>query len=359
MEKAPEMIYRHLGNTGIKVSVLGFGTWLNYHDLSESSEKSLEDCIRVALNSGINFLDTAEMYGEGAAEELLGQCLQRIKPRRSDIVVQTKLFKYKPGVNSNYLSRKHIIEGMQGSLQRLKLDYVDIVLCHRYDDYTPIEEVCRGMNYLIESGQTFYWGTSQWSAAEIMEAFDCCDRLDLIKPIADQPQYSMLLRKDVEYKLAKLFSVHKYGTTVFAPLGGGLLTGKYNAGMAPENSRFAKVVRSSDCWTQFVKSEKREDTLKKLNALGELSKKHDCSQSDLALAWVVQNTDVACAVFGATKPEQVQANLGCLKVCRKWTPEIEQEVEKILQNQPKPHMDWRKWGPGVPRRSQTVSYSGY
>eukprot|EP00826_Nyctotherus_ovalis_P028585 TRINITY_DN2256_c0_g1_i1.p1 TRINITY_DN2256_c0_g1~~TRINITY_DN2256_c0_g1_i1.p1 ORF type:complete len:357 (+),score=51.49 TRINITY_DN2256_c0_g1_i1:76-1146(+) len=354
MDKAPTMEYRFLGPCGMKVSVLGFGTWLNYHDLNSNSVKILESCIQASLKAGINFFDTAEMYGGGIAEDLLGTCLQNLKIPRKDFVLQTKLFKCMPGVNSNFLSRKHLIEGLDASLERLKLDHVDVVLCHRYDEYTPIEEVCRGMNHLIESGKTFYWGTSQWEAEEIMEAFDCCDRLGLIKPIVEQPEYSMLVRKNVEQKLCKLFAKKKYGTTVFAPLAGGLLTGKYNEGVAPENSRFDKKSRPSDNWTKLIKSHKRDETLRKLRGLGELAKRQGVTQSELALAWVIKNTDVASAVFGATKPEQVEQNVRALSLCERWTCEIEEEAEAVLKNQPKPRMDWRKWGPGVPRRDVAV-----
>ena len=182
MEKSSQMEYRFLGPSGTRVSVLGFGTWLNYHDLDDNALKNLESCVKVAFDSGINFFDTAEMYGAGIAEELFGTCFKNLKIPRKDFVVQTKLFKCSPGINCNFLSRKHILEGMNASLERLKMDYVDVVLCHRYDEFTPIEEVCRGMNYLIESGKSFYAGTSQWSADEIMEAFECCTEFGLIQP---------------------------------------------------------------------------------------------------------------------------------------------------------------------------------
>jgi len=354
-EEKPEMIYRFFGPSGLKVSALGFGTWMNYHDSKNpDSQKNLEKCVETAFSCGINFFDTAEMYGEGAADEMLGKCLSELKIPRKDLVIQTKLFKYKPGVNSNYLSRKHILEGMQSSLDRLKIDYVDIVLCHRYDDYTPIEEVCKGMNHLIQEGKAFYWGTSQWQAEEIMEAFDCCNQYGLIKPIVDQPQYSMLMRKDVEYDLCKLLRKKRYGVNVFAPLAGGLLTGKYNSGVPPENSRFEKKVRPSDAWTKFIKSDKKEMTLKKLNQLSELAKNIGCTQTELALAWVIRNTDVSSAVFGATKPEQIIENIKSLNVLKKWTPELENEIEKILDNQPRPRNDWRKWGAGKPRREEVM-----
>jgi len=356
MDKAPEMEYRFLGPCGMKVSVLGFGTWLNYHEVNTEAVKTLEACVKAAFDSGINFFDTAEMYGSGIAEQLLGICFKNLNIPRKDLVVQTKLFKYKAGVNCNFLSRKHLIEGMNDSLERLQMDYVDVVLCHRYDEYTTIEEVCRAMNYLIDSGKTFYWGTSQWEAEEIMEAFDCCNQLGLIKPIVEQPEYSMLVRKNVESKLCKLFAKKKYGTTVFGPLAGGLLTGKYNDGIAPENSRFDKKSRPSDNWTKLIKSNKHDETLKKLKGLGELAKKLGATQSELALAWIIKNSDVASAVFGATKPEQITQNVNALSLYKRWTPEIEQEVETILNNQPKPRMDWRKWGPGTPRRQTTVQY---
>ncbi len=243
------MIYRYLGRTGIQVSAICYGNMISDKITPELEEncykcmvkyQSLAIAFDRAYEGGVNYFDTAEQYGFGNAETVLGRCLKRAGWARKDFVVNTKILRCGPGVNDCFLSRKHIIEGVHNSLKRLQLDYVDVVFAHRYDSETPMEEVCRAFNWLIENGKAFYWATSDWSAQQIMEAFECCERHDLIRPIADQVEYNLFIRDKMENEYVPLFEKYGYGTTVWSPLAGGYLTGKYNEGKLPEGSRYTK-----------------------------------------------------------------------------------------------------------------------
>lgn len=212
--KKSKMIYRYLGNSGLRVSVMSWGNWLNSNDESDITNET----VKIALENGINFFDTAEAYGFGKAETLLGEAFKKLGARREDLVVSTKIFKSGNGVNDSFLSRKHIIEGVNNSLKRLQMDYVDVLFCHRPDSNTPMEETCRALNWVINQGKAFYWGTSEWTPSQIGEAHTVCEKLGLIKPIVEQCQYSMLHRQKVEQDHVHLFKTTKMGTTVWSPL---------------------------------------------------------------------------------------------------------------------------------------------
>jgi aryl-alcohol dehydrogenase-like predicted oxidoreductase len=231
------MEYRYLGNSGLKVSVLSFGNWLN-SDKPEDYEIT-RDAMKVSFDAGVNFFDTAEIYGFGQAETIMGRAFKELGFKREEIVVSTKLIRSGTGVNDTFLSRKHIIEGITNSLKRLQLDYVDVLFCHRPDYDTPLEETCRAMSWVIDNNKAFYWGTSEWPADRITKAIEICERYNLHKPIVEQPQYSMLVRDAFEKDYRRLFSEYKYGTTIWSPLAGGILAGKYNDGVAPEGSRYS------------------------------------------------------------------------------------------------------------------------
>ena len=226
-----KMEYRYLGPTGLKVSVVGWGNWVN-----NSNDKLTVDSVKFCLEHGINFFDTAEAYGLGEGEISLGKAFKQLKVQREKIVVSTKIYYCGMDPNDSFLSRKHIIEGVKNSLKRLQLDYVDIVFCHRYDKYTPLEETCRAMNYLIDKGMAFYWGTSHWSASQIMEAYKICDKLNLIPPVVEQAHYNMMVRERMENEYRDLFQRYKMGTTIFSPLESGIFAGRYLNGI-PEDSR--------------------------------------------------------------------------------------------------------------------------
>ena len=334
-----KMVYRYLGNTGLKVSVLGLGNWINNEDDSQTLE-----CTKTALENGINFFDTAEKYGYGAAETTLGKALKSLNVPREKIVVTTKIFKVGEDPNDGFLSRKHIIEAIKNSLKRLQLEYVDIVYCHRYDMRTPMKEVCEAMNWCIEQGYALYWGTSEWTACQIMQAYDICDELKLIKPVVEQCQYNMFWREKMENEYRDLFKKYKMGTTIYSPLKCGVLTGKYineipeDSRMNSKNERTKKMMANNDYW----KSKKEYDN--KLNQLKNIAEnKLNCTLSQLAIAWVIANPDVSCCLLGATKGAQIEENVKALEIYKKLDKDIFIEIEKILDNVPDGEIDYRDW----------------
>eukprot|EP00824_Muranothrix_gubernata_P002652 TRINITY_DN1320_c0_g1_i1.p1 TRINITY_DN1320_c0_g1~~TRINITY_DN1320_c0_g1_i1.p1 ORF type:complete len:383 (-),score=81.47 TRINITY_DN1320_c0_g1_i1:4-1152(-) len=360
-----DMIYRYLGKSGLKVSVLGYGNWVNNKDCEEPTY----ECMKKAFEGGINFFDTAEIYGYyhknwGVAETIMGNCLKRLAIPRKDFVLSTKFYRCGEGENDCFLSRKHLVEGIKNSLKRLQVDYVDVVFAHRYDSETPIEEVCRAFNWIIEQGYAFYWGTSMWTPQQIMEANERCERLKLIKPIVDQCEYNMLKRENMEFNLPPIYDKCGYGTTIWSPLASGILTGKYNDGKKPEDSRFGEKFKkdfpglNDMIWPGFFgkTEEENKKTTEKLQKLGELAKSLDVSQAQLALAWAIANTDVSTAIIGASKPSQVEDNLKAVALLKKWTPELEAKIEEILGNQPKPPLNWRTWAPMPERRTLSVKF---
>ena len=326
-----KMEYRYLGNTGLKVSVLSYGNWCEHDD-----DKRTVECVKTSLEHGVNFFDTAEIYGLGIAETTLGKALKELNVPREKIVVSTKIYKNGNDPNDTFQSRKHIVEGVRQSLKRLQLDYVDVVFCHRYDKFTPLEETCRAMNFVINQGWAFYWGTSEWRADQIERAIKICEKLNLIPPIVEQCEYSMLERKKVDCEYSDLFKMYQLGTTIWSPLKGGILTGKYLDGI-PEGTRVGKM--------DFMKKlyEKEKDNfnpkIQKLKDLAE--KKMNCSLAQLAVAWVIANKDVSTCILGASKASQLDENFKALEIYKKLTPEILTEIETILDNCPNGEMDFR------------------
>lgn len=356
MESARDkMVYRYLGNSGLKVSVLSYGNWLTAHD--PKSEESIIKCIKRAYELGINFFDTAEIYGAGVAETIMGKAFKELNVEREELVVSTKLVSCGNGVNDSMLSRKHLTEGIQNSLKRLQLDYVDVIFCHRPDTDTPIEETVKAMDWIVEEGYAFYWATSEWTPEQITQAMEICKRLKINKPIADQCQYSALVRDNFEKNLRLPYEDYGYGTTIWSPLAGGLLSGKYNSGEAPEGSRYKdNDFAKSAIWPRYFGEGKKEGTVKILKALEEIAAELGCSQAQLALAWTIVNKDTSTCIFGATNEQQVEDNVKALEVAQKWTPELEERIEAALGNQPEPAMDFNIWAPKQPRRKLAVEY---
>lgn len=351
VKKTP-MEYRYLGNSGLRVSVLSFGNWLNSN--KPEDYQITKDAMKVCFDSGVNFFDTAEIYGFGQAETIMGNAFKELGFRREEIVVSTKLFKIGQGVNDAFLSRKHIIEGLNNSLKRLQLDYVDVVFCHRPDYQTPLEETCRAMNSVIENGKAFYWGTSEWTADRIAKAIEICDRLGLHKPIVEQPQYNMLHRAKFENEYRFLFQEYRYGTTIWSPLAGGILAGKYNDGNIPEGSRYDNHKMLDAIWQKHMGPDAKEATLKKLNALADIAKEVGYTQAQLSLAWAIANGDVSTCILGFTRVSQVEENLKALDLYYKWTPELEKKVRDVLGTDPEAVMDWRSWAPMKNRRDDAL-----
>jgi voltage-dependent potassium channel beta subunit len=279
MQQSSKMSYRYLGNSGLKVSVLSLGNWIN--------TKEDYDSFSLAFQNGINFFDTAEIYGLGEAEKSLGEALKKIGARREELVISTKIFKVGNGVNDSFLSRKHIIEGLNNSLKRLQLEYVDVVFCHRPDVNTPMEETCRAMDWVINQGKAFYWGTSEWSASQIGEAFVICERLGLIKPIVEQCQYNMMAREKMEIEYVHLFKTTKMGTTIWSPLFSGILSGKY-VNQVPQGSRLDLFAENARLHFAAYDNNKQvwDDKLLKLK---EIAEKLGFTLSQLAIAWVIKH----------------------------------------------------------------------
>ncbi len=315
------MLYRHLGSTGLKVSEISLGSWLTYGNAVEN-ETAIKT-IDKAYELGINFFDTANVYNRGEAEKVVGEALRKYD--RSSYVLATKVFfPMGDGPNDRGLSRKHVYEQANASLKRLGLDYVDILYCHRYDPETPVEETLRAFNDLMRQGKILYAGISEWSAAQIEEAMHAADRYLLDRFVVNQPQYSMLHRK-IEEEVIPVSQKHGIGQVVFSPLAQGLLTGKYKSLKdIPADSRAA-----NDKMNYFIKGFLNESTLGKVQKIGAIANKLGIPMAQLALAWVLRQPNVASALIGASRPEQVAENVkasGCVL-----TKETLAEIEEALR----------------------------
>jgi voltage-dependent potassium channel beta subunit len=324
------MEYRRLGKSGLQLSVLSFGSWVTFH--KQIDDGLADSLMGMAYDKGINFFDNAEVYALGESEKMMGRVLKKKNWDRTSYTVSSKAYfgwrgkENKP--NQTGLSRKHLVEACHEALQRLQMDYLDLFFCHRPDTNTPIEEVVWTMHNLIQQGKILYWGTSQWSGAEIMEAHRVAQQYGLIAPVMEQPQYNMFERFKMEQDYAPVFQNVGLGTTIWSPLAAGFLTGKYLDGI-PEGSRLA--IQGFD-WLKdrWIQDEK----IKKLKKLMELSKKLSVSMASLAIAWTIKNPNVTTAILGATKKEQLEDNLKALEVLPRLTPEVIEKIEKILQNKP-------------------------
>jgi len=324
------MEYRHLGKSGIRVSALSLGAWITYG--GQVGEEVAYDCMAAAYEAGVNYFDNAEAYANGEAEIVMGKIIRRAGWKRSDLVISTKIFWGGDGPNDTGLSHKHLVEGINASLERLQMDYVDLLFCHRPDIHTPVEETVWAMNQIIQQGKAFYWGTSQWSAQQIMDAYGIARREHLIPPLMEQPEYNMFHRERVEQEYALLYEKIGLGTTIWSPLDSGILTGKYNRGI-PEDSRLAK-----ETWLQ---RELVQEKIEKVRQLTPLAEELGGSMAQLALAWCLKNPDVSTVITGASRPEQVRENMGALDLVGRLTPEVMERIEGILDNKPEPWPDYR------------------
>jgi len=324
------MEYRRMGKTGLQLSVLSFGSWVTFHKQIDDSIS--DELMGIAYDNGINFFDNAEVYAGGESEKMMGRVLKKKGWDRTSYTVSSKAFfgwrgkQNKP--NQTGLSRKHLTEACHEALQRLQVDYLDLFFCHRPDKNVPIEEVAWTMNTLIQQGKILYWGTSEWSAAEIMEAHRVAAQFHLIGPSVEQPQYNILEREKVEKDYFDIFRTVGMGTTIWSPLASGLLTGKYNNGI-PENSRFA--LEGFDWLVKKWMVEEKLERVRKLTAFaGELG----VPVSTMSIAWTIKNPNVTTAILGATKKEQLTENLKALDVLPKLTPEAMQQVDEIMGTKP-------------------------
>ncbi|KZT10691.1 Aldo/keto reductase [Laetiporus sulphureus 93-53] len=330
------MPFRRLGPSGLRVPVFSLGGWLTLGGTVIGDP--VKDIIKVAFENGINMFDTAETYASGNSEKEMGRVIRELGLRRTDLVITTKLYwgPQRENPNGTGLSRKHIIEGTKASLERLGMDYVDVIFAHRPDSTVPMEEIVRAFNFVIDQGWAFYWGTSEWSARELEEAYHVADKLGLVGPVAEQCQHHMFHRERPEKEYAPLYQKYGLGTTVWSPLASGLLTGKYNNGI-PEDSRYAN---HKDFFQNTLKTLNEEEGQKKLAKVRALTKLAEtelgCSAAHLALAWVAVKPGTSTVILGASKPEQVVDNLKALQVIPKLTPQIIEKIEAILENKPEP-----------------------
>lgn len=320
------MRYRRIGKSGIKISELSFGAWVTFG--SQVGEDTALECMTAAYEAGVNFFDNAEAYAGGKAETVMGNVLKKTGWRREGLVISTKVFWGGEGPNDKGLSHKHIIEGVNAALKRLQLDYVDLAFCHRPDPETPIEETVRAMDVLVRQGKVFYWGTSEWSAADIMRAHGIAMEHGLTPPRMEQPQYNMLWRKRVELELLPVYRELGYGTTIWSPLASGLLSGKYSD--APASS--GRLDLPSYKWLrEMVVTPERLAAIDKLKPL---ASDLGCTLAQLAIAWCSKNPNVSTVITGASRAEQVKENMKAIDVAKKLTPDVLNKIDTILGNKP-------------------------
>lgn len=330
------MEYRYLGKSGLKVSALSYGAWVTFND--QIGNDTAYECMKEAYDSGVNFFDNAEVYSAGEAEIMMGKVIKKAGWKRTDLVLSTKIFWGGQGPNDKGLSRKHIMEGTDAALKRLQTDYVDLIFCHRPDLHTPIEETVRAMNHVINQGKAFYWGTSEWNAAQIMEAYQIARRENLIPPLMEQPEYNMLHREKIEKEFLPLYDKIGLGTTIWSPLKSGLLTGKYNDGI-PDESRLS--LPGYEWLKDALLSEEGKGNIEKVKKLTKVADDLGISMAALALTWALINPNVSTVITGASRADQVKENMKVLDYVELLTDEVLGRIEEILQNKPVPEKDWK------------------
>jgi len=325
------MEYRKMGKTGLQLSTLSFGSWVTFH--KQINDSIADELMGIAYDAGVNFFDNAEVYAAGESEKMMGRVLSNKKWDRTSIVLSSKAYfgwrgkANKP--NQTGLSRKHLTEACHEALKRLETDYLDLYYCHRPDKTTPIEEVVQTMNTLIQQGKILYWGTSEWSGVEIMEAHRVAAAQHLIGPSVEQPQYNLFERAKMENEYLEIFKNVGMGTTIWSPLAAGLLTGKYNDGI-PEGSRFQlegfEWLR--DRWLM-------QDRIKKVQLLGAMANALKVSTASLSIAWCIKNPNVSTAILGATNKAQLVDNLTAIDTAALLTAEMMEQIENIVETKPK------------------------
>ena len=318
------MNYRNLGRSGLKVSELSFGSWITYGNQLDA--RVARECMAAAHDAGVNFFDNAEVYARGESERIMGEALKALGWRRSSYVVSTKFYwGLHDGPNEKHtLNRKYLMQAIDASLARFKLDHVDLIFCHRADVHTPIEETVRAMSDIIASGKALYWGTSEWTADEISQAWHIAERHHLHKPVMEQPQYNLLHRDRVEKEYARLYQDIGLGTTTWSPLASGLLTGKYNDGIPPDSRGTIKGYE----WL----AERLTDQTKlgKVRNLAPIAQELGVTLGQMALAWCLANPHVSTVITGASRPAQVVENMRALDVVDKLTPEVMARIDAAV-----------------------------
>ena len=311
------MEYRRLGISGLKVSELSFGSWVTF--VNQLDKKSAMDCMQYAYDNGVNFFDNAEAYASGDSEILMGEILKKLKWTRDSYIVSSKVFWGGELPTQRGLSKKHINDACNAALKRLQVDYLDLYFCHRPDPDTPIIETVYAMNDLLQQGKIMYWGTSEWSADEIEEAFTCSKEYGLRPPTMEQPQYNILFRERFENEYENIFKKYKIGSTIWSPLASGILTGKYNDGI-PLKSRFK--VKGYE-WLADSINESDRDKIKKLSYI---SKELNISLAQLSILWCLKNINVSTVILGASKISQLKENLDSIKYFDLITNEVMETI---------------------------------
>ncbi|WP_298833571.1 aldo/keto reductase [uncultured Piscinibacter sp.] len=320
------MQYRRLGRSGLQVSLLSLGSWVTYHNQVDG--RAAREMLAAAMDAGVNFFDNAEAYARGQSEVVMGEAIRDLKWPRLNYVVSTKFFwgldREGNAVNrKDTLNRKYLMQAIDGSLARLKMDFVDLVFCHRPDPNTPIEETVWAMSDMIGQGKALYWGTSEWSAADIRAAWDIAERHHLHKPVMEQPQYHLFHRQRVEQEYAPLVEAIGLGLTTWSPLASGLLTGKYRAGV-PAGSRGA--LQGMGFLVEGLTDAAKNAAVAQLEGI---AAEMGCSVAQLAIAWAARNPQVSTVITGASRIEQLTSNLGALQVIDKLDPEVMARIDAI------------------------------
>jgi len=326
------MEYRRLGSSGLQVSALSFGSWVTFG--SQVDEEVAEECMVTAYDQGVNFFDNAEAYASGRSELVMGKLLKKLKWDRDSYIISSKVYwgaRPNPLPTQRGLSRKHVVEACHQALERLQLDYLDLYYCHRPDRDTPVEETVRAMHDLIQQGKVLYWGTSEWSAQQIMEAYSVARQHHLTPPTMEQPQYHMFHRQRFEVEYARLYEEIGLGTTIWSPLASGLLTGKYNEGI-PEDSR--ANLEGYEWLKRRFTDEQATQQITAIRKLVEIASDLETNMPRLAIAWCLKNPNVSSVITGASRVEQVEDNMGALDVVDLLDDDVILEIEKILDNKP-------------------------
>jgi voltage-dependent potassium channel beta subunit len=320
-----EMQYRHLGRSGLKVSVLSFGSWVSFGP--QLAGANARDCLAAAYDAGVNFFDNAEVYSGGRSESIMGEAIAELGWPRHTYVISSKFFwGIEDSVNTrSTLNRKYLLHAVDGSLRRLGLDFLDLIFCHRADPETPIEETVRAMHEIITSGRALYWGTSEWSAEAVSEAWDIADRHHLHKPVMEQPQYNILWRGRVEFEYDRLYRDIGLGLTTWSPLASGLLTGKYLDGV-PEGSRGALPGYE---WLQGTLTDPDRNT--KVRNLQKVADDLECTLAQLSIAWCTKNPRVSTVITGASRVSQVEENMSALEVAPRLDAAVMARIDEITR----------------------------
>ena len=321
------MEYRRLGKSGLKVSVFSFGSWVTFSN--QLKEKDALDLMSYAYDMGVNFFDNAEIYANGESEIIMGKILKKVGWSRDTYILSSKVFWGGEKPTQIGLSRKHISDACHAALKRLQVEYLDLFFCHRPDPETPIEETVRAMDVLIQQGKVLYWGTSEWEAKQLTEAYSVAQKFNLTPPTMEQPEYNLFNRGKIEKDYLPLYKQYGLGTTTWSPLASGLLTGKYNHGF-PSNSRV--FVKGYEWIKEKFESEETIQKIGKVKELQPIAESLNISLTQLSLGYCIKNPNVSTVILGATKKEQLKENLSTLQILDKITEKTLMKIKIIMDN---------------------------